>query len=99
MTRPKPRRVSRYVLRLYVTGATARSARAIENLRRICGRYLENRCEVEIVDLYKNLPLARDDQVVASPTLIRRWPQPVRRLIGDLSDEKRVLAGLGLEAR
>ena len=90
------RRPSHYVLRLYVTGATARSVHAIQNIKRVCDEYLAGRYELEVVDLYKNLPLARKDDVIAAPTLIKREPLPLRRLIGDMSDEMRVLAGLGI---
>ena len=86
----------KYLLRLYVTGTTGRSVRAIQNVRRICEAHLKGVYELEVVDLYKNLPLARGDQIIAAPTLIKRLPVPLRRLIGDLSDEQRVLAGLDI---
>jgi len=89
----------RYLLRLYVTGTTGRSIRAIENVRRICEEHLHGAYQLEIVDLYKNLPLARGDQIIAAPTLIKRLPAPLRRLIGDMSDEQRVLVGLDLRPR
>ena len=95
--RKKP--AARHVLRLYVTGVTARSVRAIQNVRRICDEHLEGAYELEVVDLYKNLPLARGDQIVAAPTLIKRLPLPLRRLIGDMSDEARVLVGLDLRPK
>jgi circadian clock protein KaiB len=90
------RRASHYVLRLYVTGATGRSLHAIQNIKRVCNEHLAGRYELEVVDLYKNLPLARKDEVIAVPTLIKREPLPLRRLIGDMSDEARVLAGLDI---
>src|SRR5205085_1747922 len=89
----------RYVLRLYVTGTTAKSIRAIENVRRICEEHLEGRYSLEVVDLYTHLPLARGDQIVAAPTLIKRLPAPLRQLIGDMSDEQKVLIGLDLKPR
>ncbi len=92
----KPRRSRTYVLRLYVTGTTARSVRAIQNVRRICEEHLHGAYELEIVDLYKNVPLAKGDQIIAAPTLVKRLPAPLRRLIGDMSDEQRVLVGLDL---
>ena len=92
-TRPKP---AKYLLRLYVTGTTGRSMRAIENVRRICEEHLHGMYDLEVVDIYKNLPLARGDQIIAAPTLIKRLPVPLRRLIGDMSDERRVLVGLDL---
>lgn len=91
--------VDKHVLRLYVTGVTGRSVRAIQNVRRICDEHLKGAYELEVVDLYKNLPLARGDQIIAAPTLIKRLPHPLRRLIGDMSDEARVLVGLDLRPK
>jgi circadian clock protein KaiB len=106
MTTARPKRTgrrrkahARHVLRLYVTGVTGKSMRAIENVRRICEEHLKGEYELEVVDLYKNLPLARGDQIIAAPTLIKRLPLPLRRLIGDMSDEARVLVGLDLRPR
>lgn len=92
---PKPS-AKRYVLRLFVAGMTPRSRRAIENLRRICDGPLANRVDLETVDIYQQPHLAELHQVVAAPTLLRLEPLPQRRLIGDLSDEARVLRGLDL---
>jgi circadian clock protein KaiB len=92
----RQRKKQKYLLRLYVTGTTAKSLRAIANVRRICEEHLSGNYDLEVVDIYKNLPLARGDQVIAAPTLIKRVPAPLRRLIGDMSDEARVLAGLDL---
>ena len=89
----------RYLLRLYVTGTTGRSVHAIQNVKRVCETHLKGRYELEVVDIYKNLPLARGDQIVAAPTLIKRLPRPLRRLIGDMSDESRLLVGLDLRPR
>jgi circadian clock protein KaiB len=80
-------------LRLYVAGETPRSVAAIENLRRICADYM-GRYEIEVVDLVKNPQLARDDQVLAIPTLVRQMPAPAKKIIGDLSNVERVLVGL-----
>jgi len=88
-----------HVLRLYVTGVTGKSVRAIQNVRRICEEHLAGQYELEVVDLYKNLPLARGDQIIAAPTLIKRLPLPLRRLIGDMSDEARVLVGLDIRPK
>ena len=94
---PDPRSSDpRYVLRLFVAGMTPRSRRAIENLRRICDGRLAGRVDLETVDIYQQPHLAELHQVVAAPTLLRLKPLPVRRLIGDLSDEGRVLGGLGV---
>jgi circadian clock protein KaiB len=81
-------------LRLYVAGASTRSLRAFANLRRLCEEYIPDRYELEIVDLEKRPSLARDDDIVAIPTLIRSLPRPMRRIIGDLSDTERVLLSL-----
>ena len=90
---------ARHLLRLYVTGVTGKSVRAIQNVRRICDEHLNGRYELQVIDLYKNLPLARGDQIIAAPTLIKRLPLPLRRLIGDMSDEARVLVGLDVRPK
>src|ERR1700760_1565518 len=87
---------TRYKLRLFITGTTARSTRAIENMRRICEENLQGRYDLEVVDVYQNPEATRELQVVATPTLVKILPEPLRRIIGDLSDEERVLAGLDL---
>jgi circadian clock protein KaiB len=87
---------ARYMLRLFVAGTTANSLRAIENLRRICDAHLAGRVELEIVDIYQQPELAGQHQVVAVPTLVKVLPAPLRRIIGDLSEEQRVLRGLEL---
>jgi len=86
----------RFVLRLYVAGATRASARAVANLATICRDELEGRCELEVIDVLQYPEAARRDQVIAVPVLIKMLPLPLRRLIGDLSDKERVLAGLDL---
>lgn len=86
----------RYVLRLYVSGTTARSVRAIANMRRICDTELKDRYDLDVVDVYQNPAATRDHQVIVVPTLVRLLPAPPRRLIGDLSDRARVLAGLDI---
>ncbi|QPF83800.1 circadian clock protein KaiB [Bradyrhizobium genosp. L] len=86
----------RYKLRLFVTGSTPRSARAIANMRRICEENLEGRYDLEVVDVYENPNSTRELQIVATPTLVKVLPEPLRRIIGDLSDKERVLAGLNL---
>jgi circadian clock protein KaiB len=85
-----------YKLRLFITGTTPRSIRAIENMRRICEENLQGRYDLEVVDVYQNPEATRELQVVATPTLVKILPEPLRRIIGDLSDEERVLAGLDL---
>lgn len=86
-----------FVLRLYVAGATDKSSRAIERIRRICDTYLKGRYELEVIDIYQHPESAGEEQVIAAPTLIKKLPQPIRRLIGDMSDEDRILIGLGLK--
>lgn len=85
-----------YVLRLFVSGMTPRSMRAVASIRKICEEHLQGRYELEVVDIYQSPHLAREDQVIAAPTLIKSLPEPLRRLIGDLSDTDRVLQGLDL---
>ena len=90
---------AKYVLCLYVSGSTSKSALAVENIKRICEQHLKNRYDLEVIDIYQQPNLARDEQIVAVPTLIKRFPPPVRRLIGDLSNLKKVLFGLDLGMR
>lgn len=85
-----------YLLRLYVTGSTPQSIRAIENIKKICDKHLKGRYELEVVDLYQNPGLAHGEQIIAAPTLIKKLPQPLRRIIGDMSNTERVLVGLDL---
>ena len=86
-----------YSLRLYITGQTPRSAASIRNLRDVCDEYLEGRFELQVIDLYQRPELAREAQVVAAPTLIKKLPLPLRRLVGDLSNKNEVLLGLDLK--
>ncbi len=85
-----------YMLRLYVTGMTPNSIRAIENIKTICRDHLEGRFELEVIDIYKRPDLARGAQIIAAPTLIKSIPPPLRRFIGDLSDVEKILSGLDL---
>lgn len=86
----------RYVLRLYVTGMTPRSTRAIRSIRSICEEFLAGRFDLEIIDVYQQPALIRDEQILATPTLVKKGPAPERRMIGDMSDRARVISGLGL---
>jgi circadian clock protein KaiB len=88
----------RYILRLYITGTTKRSILAITNLKTICEEYLEGRYELEVIDLYQKPSLAKGDQIIAAPTLIKKLPLPFRRIIGDMSNIEKVLLGLDLRA-
>jgi len=92
-------RQAKYVLRLYISGSTPKSALAVENIKRVCDQHLEGRFDLEVIDIYQQPKLARDEQIVAVPTLIKRLPLPLRRLIGDLSNEEKVLFGLDLKIR
>jgi circadian clock protein KaiB len=86
----------RYFLQLYVTGMTPRSTDAIARIKSICDEQLAGRYDFEVIDIYQHPELARQEQIIAAPTLIKRLPLPLRRLVGDLSDTTRVLMGLGL---
>lgn len=86
----------KYLLRLYITGTTSRSIQAITNLKKICEEYLEGRYELEVIDLYIEPALAKGDQIIAAPTLIKQHPLPFRRIIGDMSNKEKVLLGLDL---
>ena len=87
---------SHYVLRLYVTGLTSRSLAAIEMTKRTCEEFLRGRYDLEVIDLSRHPALAEGEQIIAAPTLVRQLPKPLRRLVGDLSDQERVLFGLDL---
>jgi circadian clock protein KaiB len=86
----------KWELRLYTAGQTPKSLAAIRNLKKVCEEHLAGRYQIEVVDLLKNPRLAKDDQIVAIPTLVRKLPDPVRKIIGDLSDTERALVGLQL---
>lgn len=95
--RPSPKPAKEvWELRLYIAGQTARSLAAFANLERICQECLEGRYRIEVIDLLKNPQLARGDQILAIPTLVRKLPSPVKKIIGDLSNKERVLVGLDL---
>jgi circadian clock protein KaiB len=89
-------RTERYILRLYVTGMTSRSSRAVDNLKAICDEYLEGRYDLEVIDIYQQPVLTKGEQIIAAPTLIKKLPLPMRRIIGDMSNKDRVLLGLDL---
>ncbi|MFO7737658.1 MAG: circadian clock KaiB family protein [Desulfatiglandaceae bacterium] len=96
---PAGRDSEAYVLRLYVTGLTPRSTLAIANVRKICDEHLAGRYELEVIDLYQQPGLAKGEQIIAAPTLIKTLPLPLRRLIGDMSDTEKVLTGMDLKAK
>ena len=95
MKTPK-RAMPQYVLRLYIAGTTPQSVRAIENIKIVCDEHLAGRYSLEVVDIYQQPKLARDEQIVAVPTLIKRLPEPLRLLVGDMSNLERVLIGLDI---
>ena len=88
-----------FVLRLYVAGQTPKSLTAFANLKKICEEHLAGRYQIEVIDLLENPQLARGDQILAIPTLVRKLPEPMRKIIGDLSNTERVLIGLDLLPR
>ena len=88
-----------YELRLYVAGQTPKSVLALANLRKICEEHLQGRYAIEVIDLMENPQLAQGDQILALPTLVRRLPEPIKKIIGDLSNTERVLVGLDLRVR
>jgi len=95
--RKKPDPTSEYQLRLYVAGYTPKARAAIDNLTRICETHLKGRYRIDVIDLLVNPQLAAGDQILAVPTLVRHLPEPIKKIIGDLSNEERVLVGLDLQ--
>ncbi len=93
----KPATHPEWQLKLYVAGSTARSTAALDNLRRLCENHLAGRYSIEVIDLLVNPQLAAGDQILAVPTLVRKFPEPIRKIIGDLSNEERVLVGLDVK--
>jgi circadian clock protein KaiB len=91
------KRATEFELRLYVAGQTAKSLTAFANLKRICETHLAGQYRIEVIDLLKNPQLAAGDQILAVPTLVRRLPEPIKKIIGDLSNEERVLVGLDVQ--
>ena len=94
----KPKK-AKYVLKLYVTGMTARSIRAINNIKKICEEHLNGRYDLDVIDIYQQPVLARGEQIVAAPTLIKNLPLPLRRFIGDMSNTEKILLGLDLRPK
>jgi circadian clock protein KaiB len=93
---PAPAAAPPYVLRLYVTGKTPNSLRAIANVKEVCERYLPGRYNLQVIDIYQQPALAEADQIIVAPTLVKKSPGPLRKVIGDLSDRERILLGLDL---
>lgn len=92
-------RIEVYILRLYITGMTPKSTRAIQNIKKICEENLKGRYELEVIDIYQQPILAKDEQIIAAPTLIKKLPLPLRKIIGDMSDKERILLGLDLKLK
>jgi circadian clock protein KaiB len=88
-----------YLLRLYVSGLTSNSQRAIENVRKICAEHLEGRYQLEIIDIYQQPIFAKEGQIVAAPTLVKELPPPLRKFIGDMSQTERILLGLDVRTK
>ena len=95
----KKSRKEKYVLKLYVTGLTPRSTRAITTIKKLCEEHLKGRYELEVIDIYQQPMLAKGEQIIAAPTLIRKLPLPIRKFIGDLASEERILLGLDLRPK
>jgi circadian clock protein KaiB len=93
----EPGQGEKYTLKLYVAGQTPKSLAAFANLKKICEEHLEGRYTIEVIDLVENPSLAQGEQIIAVPTLVRRLPPPLKKIIGDLSDTERVLVGLNIE--
>ncbi len=98
-SKPSQRAAKAWELRLYVAGQTPRAVTALENLKKLCEEHVAGCYTIEVIDLLKNPQLARGDQIVAVPTLVRKLPEPIKKIIGDLSDKERVLVGLDLRPR
>ncbi len=88
-----------YILRLYVTGSSNRSLRAVYNLKKLCEEYLPDDYDLEVIDIYKDPAAAREAQIVAAPTLVKKLPQPIRKFVGDMSNTQKILIGLDLYKR
>ena len=89
----------KYLLRLYVTGMTPKSTSAIQNVKKICEEHLKDRYDLEIIDIYQQPTLAKGEQIIAAPTLIKKLPLPLRRFIGDMANTERILLGLDLRPK
>lgn len=89
----------KYLLRLYVAGTTPRSLMAVTNIKKICEEHLQGRYDLEVVDIYQQPTLAKGEQIIAAPTLIKKLPLPLRKFIGDMADQERILVGLDLKPK
>jgi circadian clock protein KaiB len=91
-------RRAKYILRLYVTGSSSRSLRAVSNLKKLCEEHLPE-YDLEVIDIYENPAAAREEQIIAAPTLVKKLPQPIRKFVGDLSNTEKILIGLDIYTR
>jgi circadian clock protein KaiB len=91
-------RRAKYILRLYVSGSSARSLKAVQNLKKLCEEHLPD-YDLEVIDIYKDPAAARDEQIIAAPTLVKKLPEPLRKFVGDLSNTKKILVGLDVYER
>ena len=94
-----PLRGAKYILRLYVTGSSARSLKAVQNLKKICEEHFPDDYDLEVIDIYEDPQAARDEQIIAAPTLVKKLPQPLRKFVGDLSNTQKILVGLDIYKR
>ena len=94
-----PLRRAKYILRLYVTGSSARSLKAVSNLKKICEEHLTDEYDLEVIDIYENPSAAREEQIIAAPTLVKQLPEPLRKFVGDLSNTQKILLGLDIYKR
>ena len=94
-----PLRRAKYILRLYVTGSSGRSLKALQNLKKICDEHFPDDYDLEVIDIYENPTAAREEQIIAAPTLVKKLPRPLRRFVGDLSNTQKVLIGLDIYKR
>jgi circadian clock protein KaiB len=90
---------AKYLLRLYVTGMTPKSTQAIANVQKLCEKYLEGLYELDVIDIYQKPNLAKEEQIIATPTLIKKLPLPLRKLIGNMSDTEKFLVGIDLKTK
>jgi circadian clock protein KaiB len=95
----KTLRRAKYILRLYVSGSSGRSLRAIYNLKKMCEEHLSEDYDLEVIDIYKNPAAAREEQIIAAPTLVKKLPQPIRKFVGDMSNTQKILIGLDIYQR
>jgi len=95
----KRSRKKKYILRLYIAGTSAKSTRAIDNLKKICEEHLKGRYDLEVIDIYQQPTLAEGEQIIAAPTLVKELPPPLRKFIGDLADTEKLLVGLDLRPK